>query len=232
MENNPTILLSFPRSGNHLIRFIIEFLTLKPTSGCKSNNKDKPIYTNNFKDKTVLANVNKTADFICYKCHFVKHIKEDFINTTHNLILIIRDPKECINRHRSLDPKNKIKKQKNLHSKLYLENIEYYHNFKNKKLLIYYEDIIQHPKKIINQLFKFFNSKRYQYKKLINNINYYFDQSATATGRAWAGIISGNDINYHSAKMTEEEKINFIDEINETIKDYIVTIKYINKYIK
>jgi hypothetical protein len=47
------ILLSYPRSGNHLVRFIIEILTDNPTIGCLNNLKDdKPIYTNytNYKD--------------------------------------------------------------------------------------------------------------------------------------------------------------------------------------
>ena len=37
MEN---IFLSYPRSGNHLVRFFIELLSEIPTYGCKGNKRD------------------------------------------------------------------------------------------------------------------------------------------------------------------------------------------------
>ena len=42
-------LLSYPRSGNHLTRFMIELLTETPTYGCQTNALDIPIYQNHFK---------------------------------------------------------------------------------------------------------------------------------------------------------------------------------------
>ena len=48
MEN---ILLSYPRSGNHLVRFFIELLSEIPTYGCKGNKLDIEIYKNEFPEE-------------------------------------------------------------------------------------------------------------------------------------------------------------------------------------
>ena len=44
------VLLSYPRSGNHLVRFFIELLSEKPTFGCGDNPKDIEIYKNKFSE--------------------------------------------------------------------------------------------------------------------------------------------------------------------------------------
>ena len=36
-------LWSFPRSGNHWVRFITEYLTNSPTHGCITNHSDTPV---------------------------------------------------------------------------------------------------------------------------------------------------------------------------------------------
>jgi hypothetical protein len=42
------ILLSYPRSGNHLVRFFMELLSEQPTLGVLNNVKDRPIFENIF----------------------------------------------------------------------------------------------------------------------------------------------------------------------------------------
>ena len=45
------IIASYPRSGNHLYRFIIEYTTGKFTQGIFSNEKDKLLFNNKFENK-------------------------------------------------------------------------------------------------------------------------------------------------------------------------------------
>ena len=45
------IILSYPRSGNHLVRFFIELLSEIPTFGCKLFKTDIEIYKNIFPEK-------------------------------------------------------------------------------------------------------------------------------------------------------------------------------------
>eukprot|EP00961_Rhodomonas_salina_P155280 2091473-Rhodomonas_salina.1 len=47
-------IISFPGSGNHLSRFMIEFLTLRPTRGC-SDLRDLPLYLNEYPGQHPLA---------------------------------------------------------------------------------------------------------------------------------------------------------------------------------
>lgn len=63
-------ILSYPRSGNHLIRFLVEFLTSKPTKGSQNSPKDVPICFNTFPDPSVLEHVNREANFSFEKVHF------------------------------------------------------------------------------------------------------------------------------------------------------------------
>ena len=56
--NKQNILLSFPRSGNHMMRFFIELLSELPTFGCKYNKNDKEIYKNIF-NESIPFNIKK-----------------------------------------------------------------------------------------------------------------------------------------------------------------------------
>ena len=89
------ILLSYPRCGNHLVRFFIELLSEIPTIGCKRDTKDLPIYKNVF-PKKVLFNISEFDKNDCYiKYHDPP--PEKFI--ANKLILIIRNPNEVLLRH-------------------------------------------------------------------------------------------------------------------------------------
>ena len=78
------LLLSYPRSGNHLVRFLIELLTERPTSGSPGNGKDIPIYKNMF-SQPVPFNIKPGTPFYYTKSH-----KPRPANT---LIVIVRDPR-------------------------------------------------------------------------------------------------------------------------------------------
>lgn len=83
---NNHLLSSYPRSGNHLIRFIIEYVTGFPTKGCSS--KDLPVCTNTYEDSSVLNHVVQNAQCIIEKTHIPR--------SCSSLIAITRDYRECI----------------------------------------------------------------------------------------------------------------------------------------
>ena len=86
------VLLSYPRSGNHLVRFLIEILTEKPTLGCIENIYDKPIFENTFPEK-IPFNIDSLLkyhdDDLFRKYHQIPHIEP--IPT--ELIFIVRNPR-------------------------------------------------------------------------------------------------------------------------------------------
>lgn len=160
--DNPTILLSYPCSGNHLTRFIIEYISALPTTGTNFGKPCKdgtPIAQKQFKDAQLLSHVDCIKPFIVYKSHTIETIEEN-CNSVGKLILIIRSFKECI-------PSKARKIERYLHKRdtrgyfdlldllQYLELIEYYTIFNGPKLLIYYEDLLKNPVKVAQALYKF-----------------------------------------------------------------------------
>ena len=103
------ILLSYPRSGNHLVRFFIELLSELPTFGCRSNKKDIEIYKNKF-SKYIPFNIvpKRITNNSCYhKYHnyeaIYKDNKKGFISYIDSLILIVRNPREVLLRHNNFE---------------------------------------------------------------------------------------------------------------------------------
>jgi hypothetical protein len=92
------LIASYPRSGNHLLRFFIEYLTERPTLGCRGNVKDTPIHLNKFAEPDILAHVQGAP--IGQKVHDNYAVRA--IVTEGNVeggILILRDPIEAVLSH-------------------------------------------------------------------------------------------------------------------------------------
>jgi len=213
-------LISYPRSGNHWVRFIIEWFSGKPTNGLSLN--DPPIYKS-IPNKNILSHV-KTNDFIIHKSHGTP-------NQANKLILILRNPKECIYRH-----KKKIDK-KNIDD--YMSLIKFYDNHKKMKLLVYYEDLILSPKDVITDITKFLEI--YNEKKMNNfmeNYDFLFKESIKVYDNSWktknifgsklrVSETNGEKIIYHSNKINKKE----LDQFKLHIENKYKNIKkYISKY--
>ena len=198
------IILSYPRSGNHLTRFFIELLTEKPTFGCLINPLDIPIYQNKFTTDLPfninINNINNIKDCY-YKYHYIP--KKD----CSNLIFIIRNPKEVLLRHH-----NYIMDY-NIFNK-YFDCIDYYINFNGNKILFFYEDIITNKVEFINKLYHFLdckNNKKLEW--IINNIDLLYNESLNGKNRSWGGVNS-NSINYYYPKLQDDNKIKFDEYIS------------------
>lgn len=101
------IVASFPRSGNHLVRFFIEYMTGRPTLGCFNSPQDIPIHCNDFPEEpAVLAHVG--GDPIAHKAHFVRELRHLVqVYPIAGIILIRRHPIEAIgSHHRKVEGRN------------------------------------------------------------------------------------------------------------------------------
>ena len=121
------VLLSYPRSGNHLTRFFIELLSEIPTYGCKGNKKDIEIYKNIFSEK-IPFNI---TDFDKKDCFIKYHSPPKY--KVNKLILIIRNPKDVLLRHNNY--KLNIKGKWDSYE-TYFKNIDFYNNHKEKTFII------------------------------------------------------------------------------------------------
>jgi hypothetical protein len=214
-----SVLLSYPRSGNHLVRFFIELLTETPTNGCSGNNKDIPIYLNKF-PKEIPFNINKLHKYENNNIYQKYHTPPEYIPNI--LIFIVRNPNEVL--LRNSDYKMNIKWFDN-----YFSCIDYYNNFLGKKLLLFYEDIITDKITFIKTLYEFLNIK-YENKKnyVLENIDELYKLSSLGTNRAWGGINS-NHVNYYYNKIPITIKENFDNYITNKLKTNkydILKLKY------
>lgn len=203
MEN---ILLSYPRSGNHLVRFFIELLSEIPTYGCGENENDIEIYKNVFPEK-VPFNISGFDKKDCY----IKYHEPP--SQSNKLILIIRNPNEVLLRHNNYELIWDC-------YETYFKNIDYYNNHNGKKLLLYYEDIITNKHKFINTLYDFLDVNKIEKKNYaLSNIDKLYDLSSKGTNRCWGGINSNSNDHYYK-KIPESIKEQFDNYINDKLKKY------------
>ena len=93
----PQILIaSLPRSGNHLVRFIVEYVTGRETLGIWDNARDKPLCKSIYPTAPeVLKHVSGPA--IGRKVHFAEHLEAELAQTpVSHLIVIHRNETEAV----------------------------------------------------------------------------------------------------------------------------------------
>ena len=210
------VILSYPRSGNHLVRFFIELLTETPTHGVIGNRaNDIHIYQNIFSD-TVPFNINKDPGEYDFSKLYIKYHKLPIHSwVTGPLIFIVRNPKEVLLRHNNY----KIDKE---NYDTYFECLDYFNSFSEKKICFFYEDIVENKINFVNELYNFLDIKIEDKKDYaIKNIDKLYTLSSTAQKRCWHGINS-NSIDYYYNKIP----LNIKCEFDKYIEDKINTNRY------
>jgi len=196
-------IVSYPRSGNHWMRFIVEFLTGRPTLGCKSSEYyDIPIYKTEFKNGMCPIKIIDEGNPIARKIHGVNGINDD-----NMIVVVVRDYKECITRHNGFVSENYINEYYNI--------IDFYDKHKGNKLLVKYEDLINNNTKVADDVYKFFDCEdRNRLNDFKENLDKYRHMNKNVNGRRWLGSISGDDLDFHknSFKSNFSEFDRYIDE--------------------
>ena len=191
------LLLSFPRSGNHLVRFCIELLSEQPTLGVIDAPLDIPLYKNKYTSE-IPFNIQPDAELSNTESYYRKshHPASDYSNIDE-MILVLRDPRECLIRQNGFYSWNQ---NYNWHSyEAYFRLVDSYLNYPGKKRVFYYEDIITNRKEFIQQLYDFLglnNPSKLEY--VLTHIDKLYKLCITAEGRHWGGVKSnGNTVFYY-----------------------------------
>ncbi len=205
------ILLSYPRSGNHLTRFFIELLSERPTS---SYDKISLYETKYFKE--IPFNIKKgSQDYIYRKEHFVIH------KDSKNVIFLLRNPKEVLLRHYGFQYNEKSFDK-------YFNNIKQYLEFKGNKKLFFYEDILTNKEQFINELYKFLECDKVdKLKYVLNNLDELWSLSLgmkyttqhIQRGVYWGGNKSKQCLNYYYKQTKKYNKTQFDNYLREKLKD-------------
>lgn len=206
------VLMSYPRSGNHLVRFFIELLSEQPTFGCMTNKEDISIYKNSFAEE-IPFNISVYNKSQCYyKFHNIPKYSTD------KLIFIIRNPREVLIRQNG---SVQVKLSGFANYNTYFDTLDYYLNSKCDKLLLFYEDIITNKTGFIQQLYDFLeldNPEKLAY--VLENIEKLYDLSASGGKRAWGGFNSNYKLNYYyNDDLPPKFKEQFDDYINKKMQN-------------
>lgn len=193
------ILLSFPRSGNHLVRFFIELLSETPTLGVNGNAKDLPLYTNDY-PHPVPFNISPEQPIDEGVCFRKAHIAPPKAAPVNKLILILRNPRECLIRQNGFYSWNQ---NYNWHSyEAYFRLIDYYVDSNATKTILYYEDILTDPHAFIRQLYDFLeidNPQKLEY--CLENVTQLFETCAHGKGRSWEEMRSFGNLNFYYPRI-------------------------------
>jgi len=209
------MLLSYPRSGNHLFRFFIEILTETPTLGYIQNVKDIPIFQNTFPEN-IPFNITKLTDYD--KNNLYRKFHNTNNETPTELIFIVRNPREVLLRHLNY----KLIKDVWCGYNTYFNNIDFFNNFTGKKKIFYYEDILEKKEEFIKQLYDFLelkNESKLNY--VLQNIDKLYENSKKGKNRAWGGVNS-KSIDYYYKNIKDKKK----EEFDNYIQSKIQTGKY------
>lgn len=215
----PYYLLSYPRSGNHWMRYIIEWFSGQYTLGDLMvaevtpemgdindpywiNPDDKPIFKRC--DMPIL-----TLGPIVKKRHSIRKGEDK----STGLIFLIRDYKECILRHLQLGgvavSKESVYKQIDNYTSL----IEEYNNWNDNKFLINYNDIKILNKDVLIKLLTFLDVEVNEYKVdlFLKNIEFHKQNAIGTVAVDGNTSFNSSDVKYHSSKITEDVS-NMFDE--------------------
>lgn len=218
-------LWSSPASGNHWVRFIVEYLTGCPTCG-SGHLLDWPIFMNKFPGTPhPLAHVDPKAPYVLYKSHWPYQL-----TNKSNLLLLVRDFHEVIgaNKDRINDSNNILK-----FLRFYIELIEGYERFPGTKMLVYYEDLIQYPEREISRIKNFLAAPEARYETFMNRYDYYAKLSRQGRNRIWAGAHSGTNIQFHQENMHKEKLVILIKIFYEVLAcpEYQRVKPYLARYL-
>lgn len=132
------VILSYPRSGNSWLRYIIEALTGRPSLGNPGGDPALDPYT-----RLKELKVDPEAVPAAVKRHELRDMEE--ADAQRPLIVAVRNYKECIIRDRYSLEESNLPFDLEEQSRLYMDTIAYYTGHPGPKLLIFYEDLLDEP---------------------------------------------------------------------------------------
>jgi len=204
------LIASYPKSGNHYVRYLVEWLTKNPTHGTGDlawmHKFDKPIFVRLHNEGHYIGGSYRPENAIAVKRHNINQIILDEKIKKLKMILIVRNYKEVMVRFaggfRRKPPKLSDKQTR--HLSWYAGLIELFEYLIQPKLLLYYEDLITTPSRSIRILSDFLgNDTVNDPTGLIKNHKYHKQQSLVACGDQ---ITKGNATIYHSKILTKTWK--------------------------
>jgi len=238
--------LSYPGSGTHWLLYCIEKLGRIKTfweGGSRAVFENPKLLSQDKYDKNYVIH----ATHLCWKENGIAFHQKN----NHGLIAIVRNYKEAVvkkkSRHDSvlnmknifydLEGRENIIEKGNHADHDYIRILKKYHFYKNPKILIYYEDLLENPERELIKIVKFLNKNfgsyynRPEIENFVNNLepnkkDCLERYSKTIEKPSTFG--DKNKLNFHQNKIKEGQRL----EIDEFIqKKYpLLYNKYLIRY--
>lgn len=208
------LLVSYPRSGTNWIRYIVEYISHCPTPG-----QHRLVGGSNY----CIDRAHRGYPVLCAYC---------------KVLLIIRDYRECLLRQLRRVWRNEPDVVTFLTddtiaqpASWYIKNIESFDAFQGEKLLIYYEDLIQHPQKTIRDLSRFLGLDQKKTELFIEDHDRHFRDSVKVytSGGHRSETAATKNLRFHSETELTEWQIAEFDEYFFSRFSYLAN-KYLSRY--
>lgn len=227
---------SFPRSGNHLCRFKVEYLTGQATHGCRDNPSDVPICRNRFDaDPKILQHVDP-AKIIGQKAHSWTQIlsySNRFGIECSGLLIINRNPIQAIASHiRSSGSLTQAPKRFDKLFEQWKQLLLVGVFSPMEASLVWYDDLISNDRsrytvatlRISKLFWPAVDPERLGH--LLNRINDFRELSAHGKKRAWAGSRSvGLPIDFHLKKFDADQRKGCCEVVSRRLTETIGEVK-------
>jgi hypothetical protein len=151
-------------------------------------------------------------------------------NKDYLMIFMIRDYKEAILRHQLFEEEATSEKVADIAlNKEYAEGIEIYDSWPNKKMHIYYEDLISEPSVTICELANFVGCEKSVHEKFMAG----YEDHRNASIRLYSSslgpsVTGGVKKDYHKFRLSYEERVESDRLIREGIP--VLYEKYLTRY--
>lgn len=210
------VLFSYPRSGNTWLRYMIEVLTGRPSLGNPASPvDDPPIYT-----RMEGLPVDPDAVPSAVKRHELDHMEAG--DEQKPLIVAVRNYKECVIRHRyHLQERNQpftLERE----SRLYVAPLAYFDDYERRKLLLYYEDLLEQPVLAITSLAQFLEIPEHTCIDFLDR----YDEHRARSIQYYPSHTQGEKTIYHALRLSPAERRAWDRQfrlLNPTIYDRYLT---------
>ena len=187
------ILASYPRSANHWVRYIVEFLSKQPTLGEGNRNRDR-------KDPPVFQRLEGEEYYESMQPIAIKrHSIRDTDDRSMKMIFVIRDYREVIKRH--LAKPFSIFRIAGIEQnvRMYLDLIHHYQTWPSSKLLVRYEDLVEHPHRTIAKISNFIE-KENLLEDFLSDLEIHQERCVKMYDNYTGSVTKGKKVNHFSSQ--------------------------------
>ena len=214
------ILLSFPRSGNTWVRYVVELVSKQPTTQAPISKCAKGIVKPAIGSDLNLG-VDMTEKAILVKRHRADFEWDNFTKTNCRFVLLLRNYKEAILRHAE---HNESKLDSCINN--YIHCLSFYDAFDGEKIYLHYEDLLVDPQREFERLMTFLKVPiNKNFSDFIKNYDYH----KTASLKCYKpGTMTGgalNKLKWHTSQASPSV-------LNKIMKDIKANKKLYAKYLK